>query len=198
QHQAVVFYDRLYVIGGSASGILKNDVWSTNGIPDTNGEIEWILETDDAGFSPRYGHQAVVFKDKIILAGGSTGIERMNDIWSSTNGVNWTLVSATGPFTARTEHVMEVQSDGDILWLFGGNGIDPNTGISIDSLNDAWVTDDGETWLELEPHNSNDSGSGDFKGRQEFDCVAIDGEIVIYGGKNGTSLLNDIWFVPNF
>ena len=56
----------------------------------------------------------------------------------------------------------------------------------------------GETWLELEPHISDDSGSGDFKGRQEFDCIAIDGEIVIYGGKNGTSLLNDIWFVPNF
>ena len=198
QFQAVVFYDMLYLIGGLASGITQNDVWSTNGIPDANGHIEWILETDNAGFSPRYGHQAVVFKDKIILTGGLSGLERRNDIWSSTNGVNWTLVSASAPFTERTEHVMEVQSDGDVLWLFGGNGIDPNTGISIDSLNDAWVTDDGETWLELEPHISDDSGSGDFKGRQEFDCIAIDGEIVIYGGKNGTSLLNDIWFVPNF
>lgn len=198
QFQAVVLYDRLYLIGGLASGIPQKDVWSTNGITDGEGKIEWVLETDNPGFDARYGHQAVVFKDKIILTGGLSGLDRMNDIWSTTNGVNWALVSADGPFSERTEHVMEVQSDGDALWLFGGNGIDPNNGISIDSLNDAWVTDDGETWLELEPHNSNDTGSGDFKGRQEFDCIAIDGEIIIYGGKNGTTLLNDIWHVPNF
>ena len=93
---------------------------------------------------------------------------------------------------------MEVQSDGEILWLFGGNGIDPNTGTTVDSLNDAWITDDGATWLEETHHNANDTGANDFRGRQEFDSVAIDGEILLFGGKSGTTMLNDIWVVSNF
>lgn len=199
QFQVVVFYDRLYLIGGSASGIVQNDVWSTNGIPNGDGEVEWILDTADAGFEPRQGHQAVVFKDKIYVVGGSiAGGQRMNDIWSSHNGVNWSLEVAEGPFTERTEHVLQVQSDGDIMWLLGGNGIDPNTGNSVDSLNDAWVTNDGVTWYEESPHNANDTGSDDFRGRQEFDTVANDGEIILFGGKSGTTLLNDVWGIENF
>lgn len=198
QFQTVVFYDRLFVIGGSSGGILKNDVWSTNGIEDENGEIEWIEETDNAGFEPRYGHQAIVFKDKIYVSAGSIqGGQRMNDVWSTINGVNWVLETASAPFTERSEHVMAVQDDGEVMYLFGGHGIDPNTGITVDDLNDVWVTQNGTDWENYISHVSDDSGPNEYKGRQQFDVVAINGGFFLYGGKNGTALLNDSWiFLP--
>ncbi|PKA82960.1 galactose oxidase-like protein [Ulvibacter sp. MAR_2010_11] len=198
QHQAVVFNGRLYIIGGSAGGILRNDVWSTDGVPDNDGKITWIKETDDAGFEPRVGHQVVIFNNKFYLTGGYIqGGQRMNDVWSSTDGINWTLVTAAAPYTERTEHVLVVQKDGQAMWLIGGDGIDPNTGTTVDSLNDSWKTTNGTDWVEESHHVTDDTPSNVFKGRKEFDAVGGNGHIIITMGKNGTQLLNDTWKRPN-
>lgn len=67
---AVVFKDRMWILGGSEDyfskkqGHLKNDVWCS-----ANGK-EWELVTTNAGWSPRAFHQALVFGDRIWVLGG--------------------------------------------------------------------------------------------------------------------------------
>lgn len=196
EHQAVVFNDRLYIVGGNAGGILKNDVWSTDGIPDPNNDnkITWIKETDNAGFEPRIGHQVVVFNNKLYLTAGSIqGGVRMNDVWSSPDGVFWTEDVAVAPFTIRTQHAMFIETNDSAMWLLCGDGINPDTGNTIVSLNDAWFTVNGRDWIEYSAHNSDDSPADSFKGRKEFDIVVTNELVIIIMGKYGSVLLGDIW-----
>jgi hypothetical protein len=121
----------------------------------------------------------------------------MKDVWSSSDGINWSLVTAAAPYTERTEHVLVVQKDGQAMWLIGGDGIDPNTGTTVASLNDSWKTTNGTDWIEVSHHISDDTPSNVFKGRKEFDAVGGNDHIIITMGKKGSQLLNDTWKLPN-
>ena len=64
---AVVFEEKIWVLGGSGPGGLKNDVWSS---PDG---VNWTLEREHAPWGPRYGHTATVHDGKIyVISGQST------------------------------------------------------------------------------------------------------------------------------
>ena len=189
---AVVFQDRLYIIsgGGPPQGA---DIWSTDGEPDANGEITWVQEIADAPFGKRIGLQAAVFNNKIYISGGTVGNTRMNDVWESSDGANWTQVTASAPFTPRTEHIMIPSQDGTVLWVLFGDGIDPNTGNTVDSLNDVWYTENGVDWIESVHHETDDFPDG-FKGRKESAAVSVNGKFYVISGKNGSQLLNDFWY----
>lgn len=194
QHQAVVFNNRLWIIGGNAGGILQSDVWSTDGALNANNEVTWTQNkpNDDSAFSARTGHQVVAFKNKLWLIGGSPqGTAELNDVWSSSDGSNWNLVTNNAPFTTRTEHVCVVQNNGERLWLIGGDGLNPNNTNIADSLNDIWYTDDGQNWVLYKQHVSDDTSGEVFKGREEFDAVATSNAIIVTMGKNNTTFLND-------
>ena len=92
-HSGVVFKNELYIIGGQDSGSGRfNDVWkSSDG-------IDWIeLTTTQPKFSERYGHSAAVFNNELYIIGGDVdasvgGItynNRINDVWKSSNGIDW-------------------------------------------------------------------------------------------------------------
>ena len=81
-HAAVVFKDRIFVIGGYNEKRL-NDVWASN---DGN---KWTLLTKHAEFSPRNVHTACVFLNKIWVIGGYDGSNFLGDMWSSYDGVIW-------------------------------------------------------------------------------------------------------------
>ncbi len=96
---------------------------------------------------PRIHHQAIVFKGKMWVIGGSDndsqGSRRQNDIWSSTNGSIWTKEVAHAAFSAREFH--QVVEYKEKLWLFGG--IDDN----YDVKTDVWSSEDAVNWkLEAE------------------------------------------------
>jgi hypothetical protein len=71
-HQSVVFGEKMWILGGyiglrSMSGrqeLSINDVWYSY-----DGKI-WYPATMEAHWSPRYGHQAVVFHDRMWVLGG--------------------------------------------------------------------------------------------------------------------------------
>lgn len=198
QHQAVVFNGRLYVIGGLSGGIPQSDVWSTDGVPDGNGLITWERNVENAAFSPRYSHQVAVFNGRMYLVAGLTnGATRTNDVWSSADGVNWSLVTTNAPFTDRSEHVLVVSDNGSFLYLLGGEGLNPNNGSSIASLNDTWRMDSTNAWLEIEPHIDNVTDPSEYRGRKEFDAISVNGVIIVTMGKSGTTLLNDTWEFEN-
>jgi len=197
QHQCVVFNNRLWIIGGSG----KSDVWSTDGTLNTDNEVTWIQNKpdDNSSFSGRSGHQLVSFDGGMFIIGGTSGNTRLNDVWYSEDGSNWNEVTSfptEAPFTERTEHICIVDNDTLFpkIWLIGGDGINPNTGVTIASLNDIWYTEDGVFWTEYKSHIDDDSDENDFTGRKESEAVKTnDGKILVSGGKKNTIFLNDLW-----
>lgn len=116
---------------------LYNDVWiSTDG-------ITWTELTDDAGWHPRgqiEGH--FVRNDTLWLIGGGTYDARSmySDVWHTTDGITWTMVTEAADFTPRQYH--EVGVFDNRLWVLGGYE-------GIDNRNDVWYSDNGHDWFEL-------------------------------------------------
>lgn len=72
-HQSVVFGGKMWILGGyiglrsmaARQELASNDAWYSY-----DGKI-WYPATDEAEWSPRYGHQAVVFHDRMWVLGGN-------------------------------------------------------------------------------------------------------------------------------
>lgn len=134
----VVFQGKLWVIGGLASmtGDM-NDVWnSTDGINFNQ------VTTSGSIFSPRDGHTSVVFNNQIWVIGGRNQLQNtyFNDVWSSSDGVNWNQVTVNGSIFSPRCYQGNVVC-GNAMWIVGG-------GNNTNSFNDVWVSEDGSTWTQ--------------------------------------------------
>ena len=177
QHQAVVFDNKMWVIGG-ADDARTNDVWSS-----ADG-INWIIANSSATFKARHSHQAVVFYDgnstKMWVIGGS---DLNNEVWSSTDGKDWTKVVVTTPtFSARSDHQVVVFKDR--MWVIGGS--DKNG-----RKNDVWSSGDGVIWS---PATTN----AKFSARDRHQAVVFKNKMWVIGGlgvddSNNVDRLNDVW-----
>src|SRR5579862_942014 len=52
----------------------------------------WAQVTPAAPWAPRYVHAALVFNGRMWVLGGNQGGSYFNDVWSSSDGTNWTQV----------------------------------------------------------------------------------------------------------
>jgi len=65
---------------------------------------DWVRVTEDAPFSERDTAEGVVFAGKMWLSNGYiTGGTRVRDLWSSTDGVTWNLVTTNAPYDGYAE-----------------------------------------------------------------------------------------------
>ncbi|TQV74553.1 hypothetical protein FKG94_16205, partial [Exilibacterium tricleocarpae] len=132
EHQVVEFKGKLWLVGGDDG----DDIWSSRD------GVTWVQEETSAGFGPRFNHQVVVFDDKLWLVGGAvrSGLGgRLNDVWSSSNGVDWTQVTPNAAFSARAGHQVVVFKNE--LWLVGG--------FAGEGKNDVWSSEDGREWAQV-------------------------------------------------
>jgi len=141
-HQSVAYDDKLWVIGGRSKAGLKNDAWSFD--TQTN---SWTEATASAEFSARSKHQVIAFNDgsgeKLFLIGGEelfggSASVALNDIWSSSDGINWSKQATSAEFPARHSH--RIIEHNDELFLIGGVDSDGN------KLKDIWKSSDGVNW----------------------------------------------------
>ncbi|MFZ5950679.1 MAG: Ig-like domain-containing protein [Candidatus Rifleibacteriota bacterium] len=87
----VSFSGKMWVFGGygGSTGIpgALNDIWNT-----TNGDV-WQKVSSSNVFTPRCCMAQVVYSNKIWLIGGSSsdssGTTLFNDVWASSDGINW-------------------------------------------------------------------------------------------------------------
>lgn len=91
----------LYIAGGVTDGTtLKNDVWKS-----TNNGVTWSQITAAAAFSARRAAGFWVYNSKLWIGGGSTTTGAyttvLNDVYSSSDGITWTLATAGAGWLAR-------------------------------------------------------------------------------------------------
>lgn len=224
---AIVFNNWIYVLGGSqgddvaigGSGrVLYNDVWRSR-----NGLI-WQQVTDNAEWSPRAGAALVAKNGYLYLLGGEDaflctpgpgGLEcpYFNDVWRSSDGATWELVTEAAGWSPRPGHQCQVLDDKIIC--FGGFGWpvpkNPNLPPSPNNLkanhpNDMWASRNGKNWYLLPYKPWNASSSAEVK--YDFDSLVLRRgpgrhwpSIFTFGGDREISFINadpaavddDVW-----
>ena len=189
-HTSLVFDDKMWIIGGKGDGeIPKNDVrYSYNG-------ISWHTATASADFPARFGHASAVFQGKMWVVGGrmydpddhdemwdpkhdhdvqDDVYSELNDVWSSSDGKTWDLVTTNANFTPRNNHTL-TSFDG-WLWLIGGTSNDQSGAICC-GYSDVWKSDNGSDWEKVYDFGFSSS-------RLAHAAIAVSKDIVIIGGEN--------------
>lgn len=161
-----------------------SDVWRS-----TDKGESWTLAISSAGWIPRRGHTAEVLTDgSVIIMGGMSQWAMLNDVWRSTDeGSSWVELdqpAGTKKWSPRAGLSSVVLPGGEILVMGGYNDV-------YQPLNDIWVsTGKGSDWDEV----PQPSGAARWTPRSGHASVALpDGSIVLVGGYDGSSYLDDIW-----
>ena len=146
------------------------------------GVESWRLESRGP-WGAREGLMAASLGDSMYLTGGrgTYGVGFARDVWRSSNGTEWTIVTDSAPWDRRAYHI--VIPMGGCLYLAGGQTF-------LTFYNDVWKTCDGSTW-ELLTKEANWSARAGLGGTEH------NGELVIAGGcyQDGLkrSFLGDVW-----
>ena len=114
-HQKTAFKEQLLVVGGNAFGDAGSVNYSTNGNP-------WTSAQNTVGF---LHHSLEVSPNEILWAAagivntnGMLGTTPSNDIWYSSNAINWTKANLTAAFPSRKHHSSVIFNNR--LWIIGG------------------------------------------------------------------------------
>ncbi len=145
----------------------------------TQAQTTWHCATNSAPWTARYGHTGVVFDGQMWILGGCKDYSSVffNDVWRSSNGIDWTQATAAAPWARRNGHT-SVAFAGK-LWVIGGV-----RGSSY--YNDVWCSSDGTNWTEV-------TSSAEWSPRTLHSSVVFDGKIWVIGGENTSGALKDVW-----
>lgn len=138
------FDNELIIYGGEVcSGPPLSEVWRS---PDG---INWT----QLPVAPWKGrgmqiNSCVDDEGNLWMLGGSNESTRRsyNEVWKTSDGLNWTLVNSSAPWAGRYWHTV-AWFDGK-MWVMGGVA----TGVE---MNDVWYSSDGINWFELKSATGN-------------------------------------------
>jgi hypothetical protein len=192
----VVYQDKMWIIGGDPlQGHYQPDVWNSSDGKD------WRQVTDKTPWGQRALHHTVVYDGKIWVMGGQTvpqfapaAEEFYNDVWNTTDGVNWTQVSAHAPWAARGM-IGGAAVLGGRMWILGGGTYDtPQHPLPRKFYNDVWSSADGVQW---QRHTE----AAPWHARQYHDVAVFDGCLWVMEGGFFTNAQdapkfnqNDVWY----
>jgi hypothetical protein len=173
-HSSVVFNNKMWILGGTGA-FYFNDVLSS----DNGGDWEIVSGLNITPWSGRYGHTSVVFDNKIWVIGGYDGSwPYKNDVWYSSDGINWTLATDTAFWSGRYGHTSVVFDNK--IWVIGGYG---DSGFK----NDVWYSSDGINWTLA-------TDTAFWSGRAWHTSVVFDNKIWVIGGYGDSGFKNDVWY----
>ncbi|WP_343914185.1 Kelch repeat-containing protein [Aquimarina litoralis] len=173
-HQTVVFNNRMYVIAGDP--VTENTkVWSTDD------GTSWIEETPNA-FSGRVSHKAVVFNNAIYIIGGENiSSTKLNEIWRSTNGRDWTLLTNNSTiFPGINGHTATVYNNK--VWVIGGR-----TATDL-FTNDIYYSSDLENWTKYD-------GSNPLEPLVAHNTLYYNDALWVFGGRIDGGVTGKIWSI---
>lgn len=182
-HYTVSHDGSLWVMGGQTMPAFAaseekfyRDVWkSTDGVNWT----ETVPEEPCWCARGMIGGSAVKDGRIWVLGGGRYDTPRSpreyyNDVWSSADGVHWTLHTANSPWHPRQYHDVAVWDDR--LWVLEGYHSKSN------NRNDVWHSSNGTTWYEV-PNTP-------WKPRHAASVVVHNGNLWMIAGNN---MQSDVW-----
>lgn len=145
-----------------------------------DGRPTWRFLEGYPPFWPRYYHGTVVHNGRLWMMGGLSVNEWHRDVWSSTDGQNWTCATDKAGWSGRAK--FELVSFKDRLWVIGGytgdNGRKPLT-------SEVWSSADGAVWT-LE-------STAPWEPRCDFQVEVYNDQLVVMGGHAEWQRLNDVW-----
>ncbi len=150
-------------------------------------------------FTPRCGAAAFVLNGKMwIVGGGACDYSQIyNDVWSSSDGVNWTQSSTVNAWPGRMWSCAATDGDG-VVWLVGGYAPTDynNTGGTITrrygaNHADVWYTKNGTDWKQFKADVGTALSDNDvFEPRHAPTCFIVGPEtalkLVVVAGTGGT------------
>ncbi len=139
----------------------------------------WTRTPDEAPFQGRAAMSVTVFRGRIWVIGGWSGVRVHNDIWSSPDGVTWEKEAEGTPLPPRAAHAAIVFRDR--LWVTGGLYFDRNN--DIRDRNDIWVSRDGHSWSPVRAR-------ADFPARGGHTLTIFQDRLWLIGG---IACTGDIW-----
>lgn len=200
----------LYLVAGNGPQGPYRDVWRT-----ANG-TSWELVTATAPWASRGMLATVSFKDRLWVIGGGVYDDAFvynvkqnyNDVWSSPNGVHWTLETDQAAFSPRRFFSAFVQQDAILvssgfeldLRIFEDQqyglrkvDLDPKQlefydaarGRVFGNLNDVWASTDGRNWRPV-------AVDYPFAPRHAVTALPMGNQVFFVGGF-GEALYNDVW-----
>ena len=181
------FRNKMWMMGGWYNGRLpghsaSNQIWSSRD------GLNWRREVTEAPWSARIAAAVVEFKGKIWMLGGIENYyfgERSslkNDVWYSTNGKNWKLVTEHAGWSPRAYHQAAVLNGK--MYVFGGGNYVPE----YHATNDVWSTEDGVHWTKV--------GDAPWHERLWFSSVVYRNCLWVMGGWSNNPYKNwsDVWY----
>ena len=163
--------------GGSA---ISGSPLTVKVIDTSNFTWQQIKPNDGNGWSARSEHTSVVFNNKMWVIGGHSGGSCRNDVWSSSDGKNWTQETANASWSGRCNHTSTVFNNK--IWVIGGAD---NSG----RLNDVWSSSDGQSWTQ-------EIANAPWRIRAYHTSIVFKNKIWVLGGHDGTissADSNDVW-----
>jgi len=128
-----------------------------------------------------------------VIGGRTTGCGSstcLNDVWYSTDGIDWTRATANAQWVRRATHSSVVFDDR--MWVIGGaipsGSNDCGSGASA-SCNDVWYSTDGTDWTQA-------TANADWAQRERLESVVFDSKMWVIGGVSSTILYEDVWSSP--
>ena len=137
-----------------------NSVWKTSNYSKWNNLIPLRINTQNNQFSYRRDYEVITLNNTFYVLGGNDGNKTLNDIWSSTDGVNWRKIKDEAEWSPRYLHkccnvTNGISLDGDTsnelkyIVLIGGKNFQiADTKTIVMSYNDIWYSQDGINWKE--------------------------------------------------
>lgn len=160
-------------------GPVQRPTLSWDSIPGSSANGSWTRTAHaTASFPVRSSHGTATLNGKLWVLGGQGSSNRLNDVWSSSDGITWTQEVSSAPWSARNGHA--VVSFNDKLWVIGGRS---NSGY----LNDVWSSPDGVNWTQV-------TASSPWQARASHEVVVHDNKLWVMGGSGN---LNDVWSSPD-
>ena len=129
QHVSFTFDNKIWVSGGlNTSSTALNDVWSSSD------GINWTEATSSADWEARAAFPAFVSDNEIWVLGGYvpySSSHESNDVWSSSDGINWTEATTSANWSTRQIHA--AFRFNNKMWVLGGY-----SSAAGGDLNDVW------------------------------------------------------------
>jgi hypothetical protein len=187
----VVYRDKMWIIGGDPlQGHYQPDVWNSR----DGKSWDFVNRGRPVPWHPRCLHHTFVMHDKIWVLGGQTlpqfapAPERLcHDLWCTEDGVEWTEVAMTQPYTP-----LRAMYSGSVIfqnrvWLLGGGTYETPELPHYGFYNDVWSSADVVNW---EQHTD----AAPWRPRVYVNVAVFDERMWVFGGQTAEGNSNDVWY----